>query len=71
MAALKGTVLFGTKPASGAPTNLQALLAAGSQAMQDAYNSLLKGEEIDPDGIKYLPPFPFRISKSPHSRNIR
>jgi acylpyruvate hydrolase len=59
LGALKGTILFGSKAGSYAPANLQELVAAGTGAMQEAYNGLLKGEEIDPAGIEYLPPFPF------------
>lgn len=63
LGALKGTNLFGAKPGSVPPDNLQALLAAGPAAMQQAYNTLLHGEQIDPASIKYLPliPFPEKI----------
>ncbi len=59
LGALKGTVLFGAKAGDRITNDLQSLIAAGPQAMQEAYDGLLKGEEIDPAGIEYLPPFPF------------
>ena len=59
LGALKGETLFGPKPGNHAPEALHALLAAGTQALEDAYHSLLKGEEVDPSGVEYLPPFPF------------
>jgi acylpyruvate hydrolase len=59
LGALKGTALFGARAGSGAQPNLQALLVAGREPMQEAYNSLLQGEELDPAGIEYLPPLPF------------
>jgi 2-keto-4-pentenoate hydratase/2-oxohepta-3-ene-1,7-dioic acid hydratase in catechol pathway len=52
-------VLFGAKQGSSGPADLQQLLAAGPQAMQQAYDGLLQGEEIDPSGLEYLPPLPF------------
>ncbi len=58
LAALKGTKLFGAGMGSPAPNDLQALLAAGTETMQHAYDSLLQGEELDPAGIEYLPPLP-------------
>ena len=59
LGAMKGTALFSAKSDSAAPADLQALLAAGPQALQAAYDGLLKGEEIDPSGIEFLPPLPF------------
>ena len=59
LGAQKDAILFGAKAGSSAPADLQALLAAGPEAMRQAYNGLLQGEEIDPSGIKYLPPLPF------------
>ena len=59
LGALKGTTLFSAKPGSEGPKDLQSLLVAGTEAMQQAYNTLLQGEEIDPASIEYLPPFPF------------
>ena len=59
LGALKGTVLFGAKAGDRITNDLQSLIAAGPQEMQEAYDGLLKGEEIDPAGIEYLPPFPF------------
>ena len=59
LGAMKGAVLFGAKAGGTAPNDLQALLAAGTQAMKGAYDDLLKGEEVDPSGLEYLPPFPF------------
>ena len=58
LGALKQNVLFGAKAGSATPTDLQKLLAAGPEAMQKAYDSLLHGEEIDPSEIEYLPPLP-------------
>ena len=58
LGALKQQVLFGAKDAGSAPADLQALLAAGPDAMQQTYDSLLRGEEIDPASIEYLPPLP-------------
>ena len=59
MGALKGESLFGAKAGSASAADLQALIAAGPEAMQEAYNRLLKGEGIDPSEIEYLPPLPF------------
>ena len=59
LGALKQDVLFGAKAGSVAPPDLQSLLAAGQEAMQKAYDSLLQGEEIDPSEIEYLPPLPY------------
>jgi 2-keto-4-pentenoate hydratase/2-oxohepta-3-ene-1,7-dioic acid hydratase in catechol pathway len=59
LGALKGTVLYGAKAGDHAPADLQALIAAGPHALEEAYNGLLQGEEIDPGGIEYLPPLPF------------
>lgn len=59
LGALKGTALFGAKAGSHVQTDLQLLVAAGPDAMQEAQNSLLHGEEVDPAGIEYLAPFPF------------
>lgn len=59
LSALKGTTLFGAKAGSALQPDLQALLVAGRKAMQQTYNSLLQGEELDPAGIEYLPPLPF------------
>ena len=51
--------MFGAKQGADALGDLQALLLAGPEAMQKAYNSLLGGEELDPAGVEYLPPLPF------------
>ncbi len=59
LGALHKEVLFGAKQGSSGPADLQQLLAAGPQAMQQAYDGLLQGEEIDPSGLEYLPPLPF------------
>ena len=59
LGALKGSTLFGPRAGKSAPADLQALLAAGQETLQDAYNSLLQGQEIDPSAIEYLPPLPF------------
>ncbi len=56
LAALRGDKLF-TKTADQLPRDLMSLLAAGGDALQRAYNEMLAGQEIDPDGIEYLPPF--------------
>ncbi len=58
LGALKKSVLFGAKTASAVQPDLQALLAAGPELMQETYNRLLQGEEIDPSTIEYLPPLP-------------
>ena len=59
LGALTGTTLFGAKPGSTPPpADLQALLAVGPDALRQAYDALLGGEEVDPAGIEYLPPFP-------------
>ncbi len=59
LGALRGVSLFGPKTAGTQPADLQSLLAAGPDAMRQAYDTLLKGEEVDPSGIDYLPPLPF------------
>ena len=59
LGALKGVNVFGAKAGKSGPNDLQALLLAGPGALEQAYTSLLQGEEIDPAGIEYLPPFPF------------
>lgn len=59
LGAVKGTAVFGAKAGSALQPDLQALLVAGREAMRQAYNSLLQGEELDPAGIEYLPPLPF------------
>ena len=59
LSALKGTTLFGARAGSALQPDLQALLVAGREPMQQTYNSLLQGEELDPAGIEYLPPLPF------------
>ncbi len=59
LAAVKDGKLFGAKPGSHSTNDLQALIAAGTEAMEQAYNALLQGEEIDPAGVAYLPPLPF------------
>ena len=56
--ALKGAELFGAKAGSAAPADLHALLAEGPEAMQQVYNNLLQGQQVDPTGIEYLPPLP-------------
>lgn len=56
LAALKGTSLFGPKTGSAAPADLQALLLAGPETMQQAYNTLLQGDQLNPADIGYLPP---------------
>ncbi len=58
LGAIKETKVFAIKTAT-ASTDLQLLLLAGAEAMRQAYKTLLKGEEIDPTGIEYLPPLPF------------
>ncbi len=59
LGALRGTTLFGPKAGSTQPADLQTLLAAGTDALKNAYDGLLKGEEVDTSEIEYLPPFPF------------
>ncbi len=59
LGALKGTNLFGAKAGADKVSDLQALLLAGPEAMQEAYDRLLQGEEIDAASIEYLPPLPF------------
>ena len=59
LAAMKGTSLFGAKDGGAVTNDLQALVAGGQEALQQAHASLLQGEEVDPAGIEYLPPFPF------------
>ena len=59
LGALKGATLFGAKAGNTGPNDLQALLLASPTELEQAYTSLLQGEEIDPAGIEYLPPFPF------------
>ena len=59
LGALQGERLFGPKPGSTQPLELQALVAAGTDALRNAYDRLMGGEEVDPSGIEYLPPFPF------------
>lgn len=56
--ALRGASLFGPKAQSTQPADLQALLTAGPDAMRQAYDTLLKGEEVDMSKIEYLPPLP-------------
>ena len=51
--------MFGAKAGNTGPNDLQALLLASPTELEQAYTSLLQGEEIDPAGIEYLPPFPF------------
>ncbi len=58
LGALKKSVLFGAKTASAVQPDLQALLAAGPELMQETYSRLLQGEEIDASTIEYLPPLP-------------
>ena len=59
LGALQGTRLFGVKTGSTNSADLQDLLTAGPEAVQQAHDALLKGEEIDMSGIEYLPPLPF------------
>lgn len=60
LGALTGATLFGAKAGSTqAPADLRALVAAGPDALRQVYNTLLAGEQVDPAGIEYLPPFPF------------
>ncbi len=59
LGALKGTRLFGAKAGSTNSADLQDLLAAGPEAVKQAHDALLNGEEIDMSGIEYLPPLPF------------
>jgi acylpyruvate hydrolase len=60
---LQGSALFGSKAGGSPKTDLQALIAAGPAALQEAHSSLLQGEEIDTAAIQYLPPllFPEKI----------
>jgi 2-keto-4-pentenoate hydratase/2-oxohepta-3-ene-1,7-dioic acid hydratase in catechol pathway len=58
LGALKGQTLFGARVGDAIFPDLQVLLAAGPDAMQEAYCSLLEGEEVDPADIEYLPPLP-------------
>ena len=59
LGAMKDAKLFGAKAGAAKPQDLQALLLAGTEAMQQAYTGLLQGEEIDPASIEFLPPLPF------------
>ena len=58
LGALRGASLFGPKAGSTQPADLQALLTAGPDAMRQAYDTLLKGEEVDISKVEYLPPLP-------------
>ena len=59
LGALRGASLFGPKTRGTQSADLQVLLAAGPDAMRQAYDTLLQGEEIDTSAIEYLPPLPF------------
>ncbi len=56
LAALKGDKLFRQTDDRSA-TDLTSLLGAGADTLKTAYNQMLAGEQIDPEGIEYLPPF--------------
>ena len=58
LGALRGTTLLGAKAGGAGLPDLETLVAAGPEALRQAYDGLMLGEVVDPSGIEYLPPFP-------------
>ncbi len=54
LGAMDGAKLYGGET----ELDLSALVAGGEGELQTAYKKLLAGEELDPSGIEFLPPFP-------------
>ena len=54
LGAMDGSKLYG----SGSSLDLSALVDAGTSDLEAAYKDLLAGEELDPAGVEFLPPFP-------------
>ena len=59
LGAVRGTAFFGARSESSKHVDLNGLIAAGTDAMRQVYDSLLQGEEIDTSKLEYLPPLPF------------
>ncbi len=54
LGAMDGSKLYG----GGTGLALSALVAAGTSELEAAHKHLLAGEELDPVGVEFLPPFP-------------
>ena len=54
---IKGTRFFGSS-SDRLAVGLAALLESGEEGLRDAFARLSGGEELDPESLEYLPPFP-------------
>ncbi len=58
LGAVKGERVFGASSTNRPSADLAALLSAGDEALSDEYERLLKGPELSPENLVYLPPLP-------------